>query len=96
MENFLTFLSQGTHIGIKLIGPYTLEPTLINRTIKRDGKEYISYKRDKIFVFDLGKILFGTRTKKYDGILLVTAGGKTIGIKTEGFFNRNEIGRAHV
>jgi hypothetical protein len=91
MENYLTFLVNKTHIGIRLQGDYTLEPTLINRTMKKDSKEYISYKKNKIYVFDLNNILYGERTKKYDGILLVTANGKTIGVKTEGFFNRNEF-----
>jgi hypothetical protein len=83
---------QGKHIGLTKHNPnYRFEPSLINRLIKREGKEYINFKGKKIFVYDTGLILNDTPMKRFDGVLFIYSQDGAIGIKTEGFFSENEF-----
>ncbi len=90
MAQYLTFLINKEKVGIKFSNLYSLEGTLINKVVSIDGEEYISYRGKKIKVYDTGTILYDIPLKKFDGIVFVKAGGKTIGFKTEGFFKTTD------
>lgn len=86
MAKYLTFLINKEKVGIRFSPQYILEETFINKVVLSEKYEYISYKGQRIQIYDTGTMLYNTPLKKFDGIVFVKMENKTIGFKTEGFF----------
>lgn len=63
-----------------------ITPTFINKTIKKNGYEYINYKGREIKVFDIAPLNNLPKLKKFDGLILIRYHNEFIGIKSEGFY----------
>jgi hypothetical protein len=86
MAKYLSFTVNSEKVGIKYSREYTLEETHINKVFSKDGEEFIHYKGHKIPVVDTGTVLQEKPLKKFDGLLFVHIGVKTIAFKVEGFY----------
>jgi len=87
-KRYITFKIGKSRIGILNDENLQIEPTLINKLFTdEEGNEYISYRRSRIPVYDTSLILFGEKMKKFDGLLFIKKGDKTIALKTESFFD---------
>lgn len=92
MNTYLTFKIDDKVVGVKYSNQYVLEKTHINKSFSKDNEdEYINYKRDKIRVYDVGELLFNKPMKKFDGLVFVFSGENKIALKTEGFFNEENV-----
>lgn len=88
MKNYITFKISGHRVAVPTSNNWKLEPTLINKSFTdEDGDEYINYRREKIYIYDTGDILFDQPMKKFDGLLFVIKGNKKLALKTESFFD---------